>query len=498
MNVLTKMVGRFLPGKVGGHFKKAACGIQAPRVAAYWTGMQHRRSKDNEMAKRRQALLLVLTLCTSVLGSAQAPNKPHKLVVVISLDGFPAYALQDDRLPAPTLRDLAKQGASAEAMTTLNPTVTWPNHTTLVTGVGPDKHHVLFNGEVIHRGPNDPVTVNETPIEQNLVKSPTIFDVASSAGLVTAQVAWPATLGAKSISWAFDENPDANGVIARDLIAQGLYSHEQLQHFGGSPAWRDEVYTAAAIDILDHHTPDLLLFHLLSSDMIQHEHGPRSDAADMSYAFEDDRVKQIVDALKKDGLFERTTILVVSDHGFRVVHHQINLNALLMQTGWAESHGQTTTARAWTLPHGGVAMAYVSDPSRRAELVPQLKTLLSSVEGVDHVYTAEEFVAHGLPSQAQTNQSPDLFLTAKIDYFFDEETTGPTVRTLPTSGEHGYLKSDPDMNAIFIAEGFGIRSGVKLGVIQNTEVAPTIAKILGLTMNNIQSTPLKSILIDSN
>jgi predicted AlkP superfamily pyrophosphatase or phosphodiesterase len=441
-----------------------------------------------------RTLLLTLALSTPLLGIAQPGTKPAKMVVLISLDGFPAYALQDDRLPAPTLRELAGQGAIAAGMTTVNPTVTWPNHTTLVTGVGPEKHQVLFNGQVIHHGPNEPVTLNETPKEQDVVKAPTIFDIASKVGLVTAQVAWPAAIGAKSIRWAFDETPDPNGPIADDLVEQKLYTREQLQHFGGSDTWRDEVYTAAAIDILDRHTPDLLLLHLSASDMIQHEHGPRGGAADMAYAFEDDRVRQIIDTLKKDGLFDRTTIFVVSDHGFRIVHHQINLNALLLQTGWAETNGKTTTARAWTLPHGGVAMAYISDPARKAELTPKLKTLFASIEGVDHVFSADQLAQYGLPSQAETDQSPDLLLTAKLDYFFDEETTGAALRTLPTGGEHGYLNSDADMNAIFIAAGPAIRKGVKIGVFPNTDVAPTIAAILGLTMTGADGAALGQIL----
>ena len=65
---------------------------------------------------------------------------------MISLDGFPAYALDDPRLPIPTLRKLAREGVAATSMRPVNPTVTWPNHTAIVTGVDASEHHVLFNG----------------------------------------------------------------------------------------------------------------------------------------------------------------------------------------------------------------------------------------------------------------------------------------------------------------------------------------------------------------
>jgi predicted AlkP superfamily pyrophosphatase or phosphodiesterase len=402
--------------------------------------------------------------------------------------------MQDERVPTPTLQSLAQSGAIAKGMSTINPTVTWPNHTTLVTGDGSNRHFVLFNGRVVHHCPDQPVTVDENPRQEDVVKIETIYDRAFDAGLVTAQVAWPATIKAKKINWSFGETPNPDGEIERDLVAQGKCTRQQLQNFDGSQAWRDEIYTDAAIDILTHHTPDLLLVHLLATDVVQHEYGPHSGAADTAYAFEDDRVKQIVDALKSANLLDRTTLFVVSDHGFRVVNHVINLNALLLQKGWAERAGQSTTARAWTIAHGGVAMAYVSDPSKRALLIPQLKALFSTVEGVDHVYSPEELAEHGLPSRAQTDQSPDLFLTAKAGYFFDEETTGPVVHTVERSGEHGYLNSDPDMNALFIAAGAGIRRGVRLDVFPNTDVAPTIAKVLGISYEGMDGSPLTEIL----
>src|SRR3984885_14378633 len=75
--------------------------------------------------------------------AAQGP-----IVVLITIDGFPARALKDPRLPMPTLRMLIANGAHADAMIPINPTVTWPNHTTLITGVDAAVHHVMANGEI--------------------------------------------------------------------------------------------------------------------------------------------------------------------------------------------------------------------------------------------------------------------------------------------------------------------------------------------------------------
>src|SRR5215475_11452831 len=89
--------------------------------------------------------------CLTPLGlNAQTKAQKDRTVVVISLDGFPAYALDDPRLPIPTLRKLASEGVIAKSMQPVNPTVTWPNHTAIATGVEPTEHKVLYNGLLFH------------------------------------------------------------------------------------------------------------------------------------------------------------------------------------------------------------------------------------------------------------------------------------------------------------------------------------------------------------
>src|SRR4051794_23525759 len=76
---------------------------------------------------------------------AQARTDSDRIVVMISVDGLPAYYLDDPKAEMPTIRALAAEGARASMMKASTPTVTWPNHTTLVTGVTPAKHGVLGN-----------------------------------------------------------------------------------------------------------------------------------------------------------------------------------------------------------------------------------------------------------------------------------------------------------------------------------------------------------------
>ena len=92
-------------------------------------------------------IALLLALSVPMLSAPQPqPAATANHVVIITLDGFGGWALDDPYLPVPTLRDLAARGVVAKGMRPVNPTVTWPNHTSIVTGVTPAKHGVLFNG----------------------------------------------------------------------------------------------------------------------------------------------------------------------------------------------------------------------------------------------------------------------------------------------------------------------------------------------------------------
>jgi predicted AlkP superfamily pyrophosphatase or phosphodiesterase len=171
---------------------------------------------------------LALVACAIPAGlSAKTETQKHRTVVVISLDGFPAYALNDPRLPIPTLRKLAREGAVASSMRPVNPTVTWPNHTAIVTGVEPSEHHVLYNGLLIHPEGGVKPSIEPWRNKEEMVHAPTIYDAAYEAGLTTAQVDWVAIYKAKSITWQFPELPDPDGAIERDLISAGTVRHRK-------------------------------------------------------------------------------------------------------------------------------------------------------------------------------------------------------------------------------------------------------------------------------
>jgi hypothetical protein len=144
---------------------------------------------------------------------------------------------------------------------------------------------------------------------------------------------------------------------------------------------------------------------------------------------------------------------------------------------------------AWVVPEGGIGMVYLNNSAKKAELISQIRSIYSNAEGIEKIYGTEEFAALGLPTPAKSDQAPDLVLAGKPDYAFVGDAA-KTYITDANGGTHGYLNSDPQMQAIFMAWGAGVPKGAQLGAITNREVAPMIAKLLGLEMKSAKSAAL--------
>jgi predicted AlkP superfamily pyrophosphatase or phosphodiesterase len=419
-----------------------------------------------------------------------APAAQHPKIVVISLDAFAAISLHEPQLPAPTLHALMQRGAYAVSMQPINPTVTWPNHTAMVTGVNASLHHVLVNGLIVDQRSATLPGIDMGAPKSQLVAVPTVYDAAHQAGLTTAQVDWVAIEGSQSIDWQFAEHPDPNGAIEQDLVQQDVVTPDQLVHFGvPSQAWRDRIYTRAAIDIIQKHHPDLLLLHLLALDSIEHETGFGNNAGRNTIAFLDDRVKEVVDAVRAAGELDRTTFIIVSDHGQQSVHHVLHPNVLLKQAGL---QADSATNLSFCLTDGGFALVYQQHATKAS--TKALKSLFAGQPGIRSALTPEEAAKVGWPTPAQSHQAPDLLLYAADDYVFSKGDTGDYVTPTVEIGEHGYPNSDPFMQGIFIAAGFGIESKGEIPAFPNVDIAPTIARLLHVSLGTIQGKPLTGIL----
>lgn len=449
------------------------------------------------------ALAFVL-LALGVVGEARAEPRQDQCVILVSVDGLAGFYVDDPRAEMPTLRRLAREGARAEGMVGSFPTVTWPQHVTLVTGTHPAKHGMIGNS-YFDRATKKSVTLLCDPVydKNEVVKVPTVYDIAYQAGLKTAGVLWPATRNAGTLHWMV---PDMPGDDTWDQLGTKSWMAELRK--AGIPVerhgpWcrettggvqRDWLYTRMAAHVLREHAPNLVMIHLVEPDHVQHRFGPRSTEAYWCVSYADDRIRDLVEAVQRSPMAGKTTLIVVGDHGFFPIRRDIRPNVLLRKLGLVEvsAGGKVQKQDAWCLSQGGACQVYILDDARREALIGQLRDQLKTLEGVEAVFTPEQFAAHGQPTRAQDDRAPDLWLAAKYDYSFSDSHQGDetVVARATVGGTHGYLPDQPDMVSACVIWGPGIKPGTNLGRVDMRDIAPTIAQLLGLTMPTADGRPL--------
>lgn len=454
----------------------------------------------------RTALTLIYILGFSIASTlpSKAVNKDQH-VVLITVDGFPSFLWHNPILQLPNLRKLAAEGVSAKAMTVSNPSLTWINHTTLVTGVEPRKHGVLFNGLLIREDGGKPPFIEQWVHRDRMVFAPTLYDLAHQAGLTTAESDWVAITDAPTVNWSFAELPKPDSTIVKEMLAAGAATQEEIDWM--QPGKRkniifcDAMWTRAAIFMMETHKPNLLLYHTLNTDALHHHYGPDTGPGYTALEYADRLIGDLIAAIDRAGIRDKTTIVVTSDHGFKKVNHVVQPNVVLKNAGLAEGpDSKIERCEAYCVAQGGMAFIYVTDPAMRAELLPKLKELLSKTKGVAQVIDGEDGPKWGMPLPSENRGMGDLVLFAADGYAFRGSLTNNEVivpATVPATnygGTHGYPNTDPDLDAIFIAAGRGIRKGVVLDRMSNLDVAPTLAKLMGLEFPEVDGRVLTEIL----
>jgi predicted AlkP superfamily pyrophosphatase or phosphodiesterase len=451
-------------------------------------------------------LIFVWAIALSAFTDWATAAEQDKHVIVVCIDGLAAYLLDDPKAPLPTIRRLAADGSVAEGgMTVSNPSVTWPNHTSMITGVRPEKHGVLANGVLVRGATGSPVTIDGKRDQHELIRVPTIIDIAHAAGLTTAEINWPCMRGSKSLDDSFSDVPDAvthmTPRLRSELIAKRLLKDETQASFNAnSAAGRDLIWTEAACHVICERKPNLMFVHLLNVDGTHHLLGPQTAAGYTANAYADMCLARIVAAVDDAGIRDQTTLIIVSDHGFITTPKAIRPNVLLRSAGaLTVAAGKLADARVHVISEGGIGLVYCTDPGQAPADRELVKKLFTGQEGVEEVLLPEEFSKLGMPHPREYGQAPDAILVAKDGYAVSNSVEGDSFVTTNTEGKtslgsHGFLSKLGKMNATCVLSGNGIRKGEKLQQVENIDLAPTIAALLDLKDLPADGKPLAAAL----
>jgi predicted AlkP superfamily pyrophosphatase or phosphodiesterase len=437
-------------------------------------------------------LAAVFCAAPAVLGQ----EKATPLVVMISIDGLrPDYVTEADAHGAkvPQLRRFMKEGAYAEGVVGVVPTVTYPSHTTLVTGVWPAKHGIWANTMF------DPLQVNFQGWYWYTedIKVPTLWDAAAQAGRMTASIQWPVTVGAK-ITWNIPEvwraGTPEDAKLVRALSTPGLMQEAapELGAFRGggdtSPAG-DDSRGKYAVWLLQKKKPALLTLHLTALDHIEHETMPFSAEA-MAVLEQLDVVIGKVREAAEEAAPGRAFVAVVSDHGFTKYDQQLNLFPAFQEAKLfsVDDKGKIANWKAMPWVTGGSAAIVLKNPEDAATL-GEVRDLLAKLagdpaNGIDRVLDAEELHRRGGYPDAS------FFVSLKPGWRTGATLTGPVASKVKPGGTHGALPDLIELRAAFFLVGPGVPAGKDLGVIDMRDIAPTMAKEAGLALPGADGKPL--------
>lgn len=456
---------------------------------------------------RTSTWLVALSLCCLVLFPALAPaaNRDHH-VIVVSIDGLAAFLLQDAKAPLPTIRQLARAGSVAQGgMKVSNPSVTWPNHSSVITGTRPEKHGVLANGVLVRGAIDVPTVVDPKRDEKDLIRVPTIIGAAHQAGLKTAEINWPCMRGSKTIDDSFPDVPDQvihmTPRLRQDLVTAGILTDETQASFAAnSVVGRDLIWTEAACHLIRERKPNLLFVHLLNCDATHHALGAQTPAGYTANGYADMCLAKMVAATKEADIFEKTTFIILADHGFTLTPKAICPNVTLRQEGLLTvSAGKLSDARVHVFPEGGIGLVYCTNPGQAIVDREKFRELMKDKEGVAEVVFPDRFAEFGMPHPREYSQSPDAILVAKDGYAVSGSVAGNEFVVANTVaktslGSHGFVATLEKMNALLVLSGKGIRAGEQLTGVENIDVAPTIAKLLGIEFAIADGKPLGAAL----
>jgi predicted AlkP superfamily pyrophosphatase or phosphodiesterase len=425
-------------------------------------------------------ILVSVGLCLLMLPGSAAQPRPH--VVLISLDGLmPSVYTEPGPAKIPHLRALAASGAWASGVRGVVPTVTYPSHTTLITGVTPAVHGILDNAIVDPEGRSQ----SGWYWYAEAIKVRTLVEAVRERGPV-GSVGWPVTVGLRADYnvpefWRSDHIETLS--LIKALSRPDSLLDDVARARGGALGWpqTDRDRTDIALHIL-RQGPALLLLHLLDLDWAQHDHGPGTRPALEALERVDGYVGDILRVLDETGERGRTVVAVASDHGFRSLTTQVQPNARFREEGLlqVDAHGRITSWDAYFHSSGGAGFIYLSPPDDDA-LSARVEKILEAMKAVP---------ANGIevlwkrPDLKRLGAHPDAaFGIGLADGFYSSIDNDVLLKPSRMKGGHGFDPANPELLASLIINGPGVPTRGDLGIIRMTQVAPTLARLLGVTLS---------------
>lgn len=407
----------------------------------------------------------------------------------------------------PHFKDFLKSGSHCKQVETIYPSVTYPCHTTIVTGNYP-KNHGVVNNTFLQPGRVSP----DWYWHRKHVRGTTLYDEAKKAGMKTAALLWPVTARA-NIDYNMPEifaNRKYHHQIPVSLInGSKRYQLDMNRRFGHlrnglNQPELDDFVLASTVHTIKNKKPHLLLVHFVDLDSQRHYHGFSSKEAVDALKRHDNRLGKIVQALKDADIYNDTTIAVLGDHSALDESKAIKLNVLFKENHLIEvdAKGKLKNWKAFCKSCDGSAYIYVkhASDSHTKEVVKRLLENLvhDETKGIEKIFSQKEAATMG------ADENCSFMVEARRGFYFNEEYEGTLLHEITdrdvrakryTHACHGYSPEKEDYTTILMLAGKGIRQNAVVPSMHLVDEGPTFARLLGLNLGQTDGQVIEPFLI---
>lgn len=426
-----------------------------------------------------------------------------KRLIVVSLDALGSTDFEMFS-QLPNFKKFIRHAAFCRQVRSVYPSLTYPAHTTIITGRPPSEHGIVNNIQIQPERSSP-----DWFWQRKYIKGTTLYDEALKKGMKVAALLWPVT--AKSdITWNLPEifanrrwtnqimTSASNGTVGYQLMLNHKFGH--LRDGIRQPAL-DNFVQASMKYTIKTYRPDLTLVHLTDLDTQRHHYGVHSDEAKEAILRHDKRIGELMHLLHQCGMSVKrdTTVILLGDHSQLDVQNIVLINRFLRERGYLKvQNGRVTDWKAYCQNCDGAAYIYIKKENMskdeqmriKNEIYDWLCAMKSDPDnGIAAIYSAKKARELGADPECT------FMLEARRGFYFQNELDIAEIADVQRA-THGFHPGRKDYQTVFMAVGPDIVAGTEIEEMSLLDEGPTMAKLLGLTLPDAKGRVLHEIFRD--
>ena len=423
-------------------------------------------------------------------------------LLVLSLDAVGTVDIEEmKRLP--NFAKFFEKASGCKTVKSVYPTLTYPAHTSIITGKYPNNHRIVNNLQI---QPNR--KDSDWFWQRRFIKGTTVCDEAIKKGYKVASLLWPVTAKSNiqyNLPEIWPNRPYENQIVVSFLNGSPLYQLKLNQKFGGlrngkKQPYLDNFVQQSLLYTLKEYRPDMTLVHFTDVDTNRHEHGMYGKEISDALKRHDKRLGEIIDTLKEIGEYENTNILLLGDHSQIQTHTVVYPNYIFRRKKYIKiKEGNIVDWKVLARHCDGSCYIYIKDENNMA-LKQEVFELLEKMKkdkraGIEQIFTNEEIIQLGADGNAT------FMIEAKEGFYYQDEFDVYTKEITDEDGNfhemkatHGYLPTKLNYTTFFYGIGPDIKEGVEIEDMCLVDEGPTMAKLVGCQLKEADGRVLEEML----